>query len=243
MTKATGRLLHHDPASRAYAAPRRTLKRASWRHDMGPVLDQADINGCTGWSGADWMNSAKGIEGRKRWNFHHGKSRLIEMRRYVGDDAGLELYKLATRNDPFDFTYPPTDGGSSGLGVAKALKSLGVIDAYLWTFDFEQMLAHGQAQPVLLGTLWTDAMSDPDSKGLIRIGSARQIKAAEDSGMGHEYTLRGVNWPRKLARIRNHWTSAWGDDGEADIPLDDLETLIIAKQGDVMVPEVSAVAA
>src|SRR6185436_7914867 len=41
---------------------------------------------------------------------------------------GLLLYQGATRYDQFDFTYPPTDGGSSGLGLAKALKRSGVID-------------------------------------------------------------------------------------------------------------------
>lgn len=237
---STGRLVNHDPASRAYAAPRRALRPVSWLHRMGPVTDQNGYNGCTGWSGLDWMNSPAGIKARMIWAHSHGATTYTAMRRYLKDDAGLELYKLATRNDPFPFVYPPTDGGSSGLGVGKAMRALGLIESYLWTFSFDQMLAHGQVQPVLIGTLWTDAMSDPDSQGFIHIGTDRQIKAALDSGMGHEYTLRGVNWPRRYATIRNHWTQDWGDDGEARIPLAELERLIIDYQGDVMVPQVAA---
>jgi hypothetical protein len=236
--RATGRRLNHDPRSRNFAAPRRVLRPMSWSHTMGPVLDQGQINGCTGWSGADWLNSAKAIAHRRRWNLRHASARADA--HYLGDPEGLELYKLATRNDPFRWVYPPTDGGSSGLGVAKALKSLGIIDEYLWTFDFSQMLAQAQAQPVLIGSLWTDAMSDPDAKGLIHIGTEAQIRSAIGSDMGHEYTLRGVNWSRKTARIRNHWSADWGTKGEALIPLAELERLIIEFKGDVMVPTLAA---
>jgi hypothetical protein len=88
----------------------------------------------------------------------------------------------------------------------------------------------------MLGLLWTPAMSDPDDMGIIRIGPAAGIRQATDDGMGHEVLLRGVNWPRKLARIRNHWTKAWGIGGDALIPLADLETLIVTYHGDVCVP-------
>jgi len=237
-TRATGRLLYHDPRSRAYAAPMLGVRPTSWLHAMGPVLDQGQVNGCTGWSGADWLNSVKGRAARRRYNL----TRVVKRRSdgYLDDSDGRRLYELATQADQFKWVYPPTDNGSSGLGVAKALKSLGVIDAYLWTFDYAQMLAHAQRQPVLIGTTWTDAMSDPDAEGIIHIGTERQVKAALDSGMGHEYTLRGVNWPRKLARIRNHWTADWGLKGEALIPLDELERLVIDYQGDVMVPAIGA---
>jgi hypothetical protein len=214
------------------------VRPVSWSHRMGPVLDQGQINGCTGWSGVDWLNSALAVGNRRRWNASHTPARFTS--HYLGDAEGLELYKLATRNDPFGWVYPPTDKGSSGLGVGKALKAAGVIDAYLWTFDYGQLLAQAQRQPVLLGTLWTDAMSDPDAKGIIRLGSAAQIRSANDSGMGHEYTLRGVNWPRKLARLRNHWSADWGLGGEALISLDDLETLVITYEGDCMVPTLAA---
>lgn len=236
--RATGRRLNHDERSRNFEVPRRAVKPVSWSHRMGPVLDQGTINGCTGWSGADWLNAAVAIRNRRRYNAHANQAHMAlrHMNAYLGDAEGLALYGLATQNDPFRWVYPPTDNGSSGLGVGKALQLLGVIDSYLWTFSFGDMLGAAQSQPVLLGTLWTDAMSDPDAKGIIHIGTERQIKAARSADMGHEYTLRGVNWPAKLARIRNHWSPEWGLKGEALIPLAELETLIITYRGDVMVP-------
>lgn len=203
---------------------------------MGPVLDQGAVNGCTGWSGADWLNSAVAAGNRRRYN--RGVKQNFTTR-YLSDADGLSLYKLATQNDPFRWEYPPTDNGSSGLGVGKALQKLGVIDNYLWTFDFAQMLGAAQLQPVLLGTIWTDALSDPDKNGIAHIGTEREIKAARDAGMGHEYVLRGVNWQSKLARIRNHWSTEWGIKGEAQVPLAELEALIITYRGDVLVPVVT----
>lgn len=242
--RSTGRLLLHDPASRGYEAPRRTVKPVSWLHRYGPVLDQGKINGCTGWSAADWLNSAVALGNRRRYNAailrDWGNVARPRSNSYLTDLDGKAIYELATHNDPFNWVYPPTDNGSSGLGVAKALKAMGVIDAYLWTFSFDQLLAHGPTQPLLLGTIWTDALSDPDAKGVIRLGSAAQIRSAIDGGIGHEFTLRGVNWPRKLARIRNHWSADWGLGGDALIPLDDLEQMIVKYSGDVMVPTVAA---
>jgi hypothetical protein len=234
---STGRRLLHDPRSRAYAAPQRALSTTSWLHRLGPVLDQGTTNGCTGFAAANWLNAAVAVGNRRRYN-----TRLLASfsPSYLDAVDGLELYTLATTQDPFKWTYPPTDGGSSGLGVAKALKSLGVIDRYTWTFSFPQMLAHGARQPVLLGLVWTEAMNDPGANGIIRIGTERQLRKALDAELGHEVLLRGVNWPRKLARIRNQWTADWGIKGEALIPLDDLERLIIECRGDVCVPEVVA---
>lgn len=239
MTRATGRRLLHDPASRAYGAAPAPVITRSWLHKLGPVLNQGNVNGCTGWTGANLLNAAAALGNRRRfWGQFNNGGKLA--RGFLGDDQGKYLYALGTRYDSFNWTYPPTDNGGSGLGVAKALKSLGVIDVYRWTFDFDQMLAWSARQPVMLGTVWTDAMSDPDSKGIIRLGSEAQIKSALDAELGHEYLLRGVNWPRKLARIRNQWTPEWGIDGEALIPLDDLHRLVIDLSGDVCVPELVA---
>lgn len=237
--RATGRLLHHDEQSRAYAAPRRALKPVSWLHDAGPVLDQGWLNGCTGWTAADFLNSPIAAANRARFwaALPNGGPKG---RRYLGDAQGRYLYELATQYDPFRWTFPPQDDGSSGLGAAKGLQKLGAIDTYRWTFDFGQALAWSQLQPTMLGILWTEPMSDPDAKGIIHIGTDRQIKAAEDSGMGHEILLRGCRWDRKLARIRNHWTEDWGLKGDALIPVDELERLVIEHQGDVCVPEVAA---
>lgn len=210
------------------------MRPVSWLHRLGPVLNQADINGCSGWAAANWLNSAVAVGNRRRYNVPVGHRASA----YLHNSDGEAIYSLATRNDSFDWTYPPADQGSSGLGVGKALKALGVIDSYLWTFSFGQLLAHGARQPLLLGLVWTEAMSDP-VEGLIRIGSEAGLRSAVDSGMGHEVVLRGVNWPRKLATIRNQWTDDWGVRGEAKIALDELQRLIIDYRGDVLVPTIA----
>lgn len=230
---STGRHVHHDEASRRYEAPRRAPRPVSWLHRLeGPVLNQGYLNACTGFAGANFLNSALAYRVRQRFNIWANRP----LHHYVGNPEGEKLYSLATLNDPFGWQYPPTDEGSSGLGVAKALKGMGVIDRYEWTFDFSNALAWAQRQPVLIGVLWSEPMFDPDADGIIHIGTDKQLRSAVDSGMGHEVLWRGCRWDRKLARIRNQWTEQWGIDGEALIPLDELERLIMSYRGDVMVP-------
>lgn len=245
LRNATGRRVHHDPVSRAYAAAPLALPKASWRHTMGPVLNQARISGCTGWSGADILNSAKAIVARRRYNAAMNKADphgvgtppgLRHMNGYLTDADGLFIYEQATQNDNLGWTYPPTDNGSTGLGVAKALKKLGVITSYQWTFDFATMLAVAATQPVMLGTLWTDQMMEPDAKGVLHTGGAAAIAKAANNGEGHEYCLTGYNAVTHECRIRNHWTMQWGLSGDALIAATELEVLVIDNQGDVCVP-------
>ena len=66
--RAKGRRHHHDTRSRQFAAAPLTPTKSPWRHTMGPVLDQGQISGCTGWSGADWLNAAKSLPARRRFN-------------------------------------------------------------------------------------------------------------------------------------------------------------------------------
>lgn len=202
---------------------------------MGPVLNQGRISGCTGWSGADLLNSARYLPARRLYNSkRHPWGRPQS---YLTDADGLWIYEQATQNDNLGWTYPPTDQGSTGLGVAKALQKLGVIGTYQWAFDFTAMLAAAARAPVMLGTLWTDQMMEPDGRGVIHTGGDAAIKKADNDGEGHEYVLRGVNVKTGMARIRNHWTPAWGLKGDALISLDDLHTLLIDNRGDVCVPQ------
>jgi hypothetical protein len=121
----------------------------------------------------------------------------------------------------------------------KTLQKLGVIPEYRWTFDFNTMLAYAQRQPLMLGTIWTDAMMEPDADGLLSTGGPAALKAADDAGEGHEYCLVGGNFTTGLAVLRNHWTASWGLAGDALISFSDLLTLITDYHGDVAVPEVT----
>jgi hypothetical protein len=191
-----------------------------------PALDQGRLSACTGFAAAQWLNCGKAKNSRAKYNY---TSRGRRDSRYVTNNGGIALYMTATQDDDFDWTYPPIDNGSSSLGVAKALRGFGAIDRYDWTFSFAGFLAALQAQPVLLGTVWTDSMFDPDADGIIRATTSLDIDS------GHEYLARGINWPRQLIRIRNNWTPEWGINGDAYIPFVDMEKLLDA-QGDSLVP-------
>lgn len=222
-----GRVKHHDPKSRHYPAPLRAIQTQSVLHTLdAPVLDQFYLNGCTGFAGAQWLNCARNLAGRRIWNQALGSRSGL----YIDNNDAISLYGAATQYDDFGWQYPPDDEGSSGLGVAKALKASGVITRYEWTFSFDQFIAALQAQPVLLGTAWTDTMMDPNRKGVIRVGTTDL-----DGTGGHEYLARGINWPRRLVRIRNSWNKDWGINGDAYIPFTDMERLLDA-DGDVVVP-------
>src|SRR5258705_235638 len=162
----TGRLLFHDPQSRQYEYPRHTIQQKSVMHRLDArALDQGSISGCTGWAAAQWLNTRAAFGNRKRYRkpYHPNK--------YTTNNDGLALYMQATQEDEFPWTYPPADDGSSGLGVAKALQHFGAIDRYEHTFSFVGFLAALQAQPVLLGTVWPDSLSDPDRNGIIKATS------------------------------------------------------------------------
>jgi hypothetical protein len=227
MNRNTGRILHHDERSRqyAYAAPQTAPKSIVHRLHAG-ALDQGYLSACTGFAGAQWLNCAINLPARKRWN-----------KRYTGIGAGYlfssdarRLYGAATQYDDFGWVWPPTDQGSSGLGVAKALKKQGVISRYEWTFDFDGFLAALQRQPVLVGTAWTDGMCYPSPSGVIHVHTDTL-----DGAGGHEYLAIGINYRRKLIRIRNSWGPRWGIAGDAYISFDDMK-MLLAADGDVMVP-------
>lgn len=107
-----GRLVRHDPRSRAYpAAAAPVLRSVTWRR-YGATLDQGDTSSCTGHAMAHAVNTRP---------THKTGTRLL-----THQDA-LRLYSAATHLDPWPDTYPPDDTGSSGLAVAKAARDAGHI--------------------------------------------------------------------------------------------------------------------
>src|SRR5258705_3322999 len=224
----TGRLLFHDPQSRNYEYPRRTVQPRSVMHRIDArALDQGNLSACTGFAAAQWLNCRPAYGNRQRYRKPYPPNK------YANYADGVGLYMQATHQDEFPWVYPPADEGSSGLGVAKALKYFGAIDRYEHTFSFPAFLAALQAQPVLLGTVWPDSLFDPDRNGIIRVTSTLVTPN------GHEYLAHGINWPRRMIRIRNGWSMDWGIDGDAYISFDDME-LLLGAQGDCTVPIVVA---
>lgn len=209
-----GRRIEHDPRSREYPARRAAGKPQSvlWPH-LAPVLDQGDTSSCTGHALAQCLNTA---------SFRRSRTR------YLNHDNAMRLYALATQADGIpDNTYPPTDDGSTGLGVAKAGVKLGYLSRYDHAFGFDHFLEAIQLQPVIVGTTWTDDMFEPDARGY--------IYPTGDIAGGHEYLILGAQMRWGYVTILNSWASWWGLKGRARIRFDDFRRLL-DEDGDVTVP-------
>lgn len=224
-----GRHVEHDSRSRNFPVttpPPKKLQTVYWG-DSAPVLDQGNLGGCVGWTGADILNTE--LYGSVRQAKNNGQS--------YTDKDGLTFYEAATHADNIPGAYPPVDSGSTGLGLAKALKKLGLIDRYTHAFTWAQFLASMAVGPVALGTLWTNRMFNPDRNGVVHVGALSNSTIAG----GHEYMCRGINVEKSLALCRNHWRPSWNPKalgpklpGEFWLPVPDLKTLL-ANQGDVTV--------
>lgn len=208
---AFGRLLQHDPKSRAFpVAAGPIITRA--HHHSGPTLDQGYRSSCTGNAIAQALNTHP---------LRHGRPLLDE-------DVAVRLYSAATVLDEFPGTYPPDDFGSSGLAVCKAAFNAGLISGYRHAFSLNDALAALSAQPVIVGVNWYTGMLNPDG------GYLKPTGVVEG---GHEVALIGVNVRHQRVTVLNSWGPGWGANGRACLRWDDLGRLL-AEQGDCTVPDV-----
>lgn len=222
--QATGLWLGaNDPQSQSYLhAGKYDPTKLIVKHGAyGPILSQGDVGACAGFSDADIMNMAK---------FSHARWRGSRRRSYLGNSVGLRFYHEATVIDEWPGEqYPPDDNGTSVLAAMKALKADGFIDRYEWGWDIDTFIAALQHQPVVLGTLWTDGMSEPSPSGLIRVTG--------DVVGGHAYSAYQLNLTTGRAKCRNHWTPRWGVSGDFWLDLEDVDWLLAEQQqGEVGIP-------
>ena len=227
-----GRRVNHDPRNRDHVFKARASRRISVRHPMlARNLDQFYLSACVGFSGAQFLNTVAGALLRRRYNLLHADAvRPRRLDRYLDNNDGIHNYSKSTENDPFNWTYPPTDGGSSALGLMKWWKSLDIIREYRWTFTFDAFLAALQAQPVLVGTNWYDDMMETDERGVVH-------SSASGAGGGHEYLANAISWDRRLIGCENSWgEDVFGNRGSFWLSFDLAEELIIHQGGDVAVP-------
>lgn len=199
-----GRERYHDPRSLSYPvlATDVVVRSKAWRR-YGSVLDQGSLGSCTGNAAAHGLNSSP---------FHVTATPCFK------ETDAIAFYSLATSLDAFPDTYPPVDSGSSGVGVSKAVQSLGHITAYRWSFGFDHFLQALMQGPVLCGTNWHQNMFYPDSDGLVH--------PVGDIAGGHEYLANGVNVTSKLIRFQNSWSSLWGVSGHFYMTFDDFTALL-----------------
>nr|WTB35205.1 hypothetical protein OG781_42245 [Streptomyces sp. NBC_00830] len=137
------------------------------------------------------------------------------------EEWAIGLYAQATGLDVFDGVFPPDDTGSSGLGIAKALKRRGLVGHYRHATTATALASLLQAGPVLFGVPWFKAWFEPDRHGFVDHGDW----AASPVAGGHEICVIALEQvvqdhagriepESTVIRFRNSWSSSWGDHGD-----------------------------
>lgn len=109
--------------------------------------------------------------------------------------------------------------GTSVRAGAKVLQKLGYIESYHWAWDIDTLVnALLTTGPVVVGTLWTNGMFNPDYRGIVR----------PTGGMagGHAYCATGVNINTEMIRFKNSWSKSWGRTGRFWMSFDDFAKLL-----------------
>jgi hypothetical protein len=236
-TLRLGRHINHDSRSVAFAEPvlpKGAVSSVNWTRRI-PILNQGNLGSCTG-------NAATGLLGTDFANRTATTSVTVSAAgaaashgvfaagvHQLNEDFAVKLYSLATILDSFSGQYPPTDTGSSGLGVAKALVALGLADKYTHAFSLAAVNSALQKGPVIVGTVWMNSMFNTDSDGHIKVD-----KNSGEAG-GHELELPRFELETGRYWFPNSWDTDWGLDGWGYVTTDEL-TWLLSQQGDVTVP-------
>lgn len=208
-----GRLVDFDPRSRNFPAVRGTFLEAAPIRNMtwptrGTLLDQRATSQCVAYSAGH------------------------ELAAYPAEvDPGLltarlleDVYWEAQRRDRWaGGEYPgahPVYGGTSVLAGCKVLADDGWIEGYGWCFGVDDVLRTlSWKGPVILGTVWTDGMFRPDSRGFIR-------PEGRPAG-GHAYLANRIRLhDGGYIEGPNSWGAGWGDGGYWRMRWDDLDSLL-----------------
>jgi hypothetical protein len=139
---------------------------------------------------------------------------------YTNDDGHCFYYKCKEKDG-----NPHSEEGATVRTAAKVLQDEGVVDNYAFASNVAQikwwLLNKG---PLIVGTVWTEKMMNPDGEGMLDI-----------TGFivgGHAYLLNGIR-KDDCFRVLNSWGSEWGKNGEAYISYKDFEALL-SEGGEVL---------
>lgn len=232
-----GRHVEHDPRSLQYAhgvLPKSAIKSVAWTRRI-PILDQGSLGSCTGNAGTGLLGtdsagrtasttvtiSAAGAAA-SHGLFTAGEHTLDEV-------FAVALYSLATILDGVSGKYPPTDTGSTGLGVGKALKALGLASGYTHAFSLAALNSALQSGPVMIGIEWLQSMFDTATDGRILLDKTSPIAGGHELELSKFDAATGEYW------VPNSWNTSWGKDGWGYFTAADLAWLL-SQQGDVTVP-------
>jgi hypothetical protein len=161
----------------------------------------------------------------------------------AAEHFAIGLYADATTRDQWHtYTWPTQDVGSSGLGVAKAMRDRGLIDQYGHATTAGELCALLQTGPVLMGMPWHAAFTQTaDPAGFIDEDPAWADSPLEG---GHEVCVvaleavaqddGGLLPDHTVLRFANSWGTSWADHGHARMFLSTY--LALRSQIDVIQP-------
>jgi hypothetical protein len=229
-----GRHVNHDPESRRYPHLRGTARPAVLKpvtHARNVrVFDQAQTSSCTGMAGLGILTHGPYWDALRIATETRNPTAAGP---YPFDEAGaLSLYSDITAIDPYPGTYPDADTGSDGLSAAKALRNAGIIPGYEHAFGVDEALRALQDYPLLVGTLWTRSMFEPDSRGLIAVYSDTESESG--AAGGHEWIADQYDPGAELIGGTTSWGTAFGVGGRFYLTVEDFARLLDA-DGDVIV--------
>jgi hypothetical protein len=216
-----GRNVNHDPRSLAYPVAPAATELAAVRHAAHiAVLDQGELGSCCGNAGVSAIYHEPYVEGT-----------VIPWVAYAATESGaVALYSRATQLDDYAGSYPPTDTGSDGLSVAKALKAAGIISGYQHAFTLQSALLQLMATPLITGISWYNSMFDAGPDGVLTVDLGSGLAGSHELCVD-EYRPAVGNLPA-LVGGPNSWGPGWGDRGRWYLTVDDWGTLL-EQDGDV----------
>ncbi len=176
------------------ALPERRYWWASgWTGNQGPHPH------CVGYAWTHWLRGGPNTQ-----------------RGLVPDPDGV--YRRAQQVDEWD---GENYAGTSVRAGAKVLQSDGHVTSYWWAENAEDVAAAVLGVgPVVVGTIWTAAMTNPRPEDGWRARPEGEVEG------GHAYLLDGYNTRTGLFRLKNSWSTAWADRGFARLHRDDLAALL-----------------
>lgn len=214
--------------------PTDVLKPVEWTPQI-PVLDQEDLHAqgiragdvVKGGGNPDALGSCTGNGGTCAVSVLLGPTALTAAGLDVSGPVPAEkfaiaLYSDATKaDDDQGEQWPPTDCGSSGLGIATVLKRRGIIASYVHATNADDFASLLQLGAVLMGMPWYNAFFTPDADGFIDSNPGWSTSGIAG---GHEVCVvalvtvaqnaQGYVVPEKtVIKVRNSWTKTWGDGG------------------------------
>lgn len=158
----------------------------------------------------------------------------------AGEEYAIRLYHAVTGQTGNPATeWPPTDCGSTGLYVATELEKQGLTAGHKSAHGVHNVVSLLQTGSVIVGLPWFNAWMEPDPHGFVDAdGTPEALQAAIASGVagGHETCITAVERLTRNAldriepgkshvRVRNSWSSAFGDHGSYRIHLSTLDML------------------